>query len=237
MRRARRALLERETELADEFPAAATPVLEAVDDACALLMTVLLSTPTGGASIDLDEEGNVVGGDVGALQMLAQMTIGVRGLRVIRAGRATLACGWESEARAQDRILVELAAHRHAILEDSSGTEALAWLSRQRLRGISSRVKSIAPTDLYANLSTDSHGDPAPVARLLDADTGTMQIEPRRTKATFASLWLYAGFARDQAVVTAQATGIALDGVGALDAAIQDAWDAVVSDLDDDSGG
>lgn len=222
--RARTALLELEVQLGNEFASAGAPLLELVDDACALLMTVLLSTPAGSASIDLNEDGEVVGGDVAAINMLAQITIGVRGLRVIRAGRATLACGWEPEARAHDRILVELAAHRQAILADPSGTEAIAWLSRKRLRGISSRVRSMAPGDLYANMSTDSHGDPAPVTRLFDPTTGVMQIEPCRTKATLASLWLYAGFARDQAVVIAKSAGISLLGVDEFDSALQAAW-------------
>jgi len=232
--KARRALLEHEAELAHDFPAAAAPLLDLVDDASALLMAVLLSTPSGDASVDLDEEDKVVGGDVQALHLLAQVGIGVRGLRVVRAGRATLACGWEPEARAHDRILIELAAHRKAILDDPSGTEALAWLNRRRGRGISSRVKALAPADLYSNLSTVSHGDPAPVSRLLDPETGVVQLEPRRTNATHASLWLYAGFARDQAVVTAETAGMTLRGVGRLDDAIQRAQAGVARDEDAD---
>lgn len=211
-------MLEAEEQLADNFAAHAAPMLGLADRASALLMAVLLSAPTGSASIDINESDEVVGGDASALHLLAHLSIGARGLRVVRAGRATLACGWEPEARAHDRILVELSAHRQAITEDPSGTEALAWLNGKRGRGISARVRKYAPADLYRNLSTDSHGDPAPVARLLDPETGVMQIEPRRSSATHASLWLYAGFARDQAVVTAEAAGISLSGIDEFDA-------------------
>ena len=229
----RQALLQLEAELAEQFVSSAGPLLDLVDDACALLMAVLLSAPAGTTSIELDEEGAVVGGDVPALHLLAQVTLGVRGLRVIRAGRATLVYGWEPEARAQDRVLVELAAHRSAILSDASGTEAIAWLARERVRGISARVRAMAPGDLYANLSSDSHGDPAPVGRLLNPETGEMQIEPRRSGATRASLWLYAGFARDQAVVTARAAGITLRGVDDFDAAMEKARIALEAEHDD----
>jgi hypothetical protein len=123
--------------------------------------------------------------------------------------------------------LVELAAHRMAIIDDPSGSEALAWLSRERLRQISKRVGAIAPEDLYRNLSTDSHGDPAPVLRLFDTATEAVQIEPRRTGAAAASLWLYAGFARDQAMLIARLAGIELSGLDVFDAALAVAWSAV----------
>src|SRR6266487_1775069 len=57
--------------------------------------------------------------------------IGAHTVRVIRAARVVLASGFESEARALDRILVELMAHRQAILNDPSGREAVAWIRRK----------------------------------------------------------------------------------------------------------
>jgi hypothetical protein len=221
--RARDALLSTEAELSTGFSSYAGAMIERVDDGCALLMTVLLSTPTGTASLTTDETGRVIGGDIDKLQLLAQITIGVRALRVIRAGVAVLRYGWEPEARAHDRILVELNAHRSAIVNDSSGVEAQAWLARERGHGIAKRVNSVSPPELYKNLSTDSHGDPLPVSRLMDEGTGALQIEPKRSRATMASLWLYAGFARDQAVIIAQHAGIELRGVEMFDTALRDA--------------
>jgi hypothetical protein len=117
---------------------------------------------------------------------------------VIRAGRAVLAYGYEREVTALDRILVELHAHRRAILEDGSGMEALAWLRRERRWKIGKRVSEGAPEDLYDNLSADAHGDPLPVTRLLDRQ-GIIELSPRRGFETRASLVeLYAGMALDQ---------------------------------------
>jgi hypothetical protein len=74
-------------------------------------------------------------GDVNGLHTLAQVYIGIRVFRTIRAARAVLAMGYEAEARALDRIVVELQAHRQAIIADATGAEALAWLKRERVYG------------------------------------------------------------------------------------------------------
>jgi hypothetical protein len=206
--------------------------LELADDACALLLAVLVNVGKRTGSLTLDPETGDLSGDVEALQLLAQVYIGIRTFRVIRAARGILAFGYEREAPALDRILVELQAHRREIMEDESGKEALAWLRRERKHGISKRVGKNAPDDLYANLSTDSHGDPAPVDRLRDVD-GMIELSPQRGIPTRASLViLYAGMARDQAVVVATAAGIKLEGVEDLDSRIKEAQTKLQADAD-----
>jgi hypothetical protein len=101
------------------------------------------------------------------------------------------------------------------------------WLGlrRERVFGIAKRVKaSGAPDDLYANLSTDSHGDPAPVQRLIGPD-GKIALAPTRGNATRATLLMHAGFARDQAVSIAAGAGITVEGIAELDQAIQAGWE------------
>jgi hypothetical protein len=135
----------------------------------------------------------------------------------VPAGRLSRS-GYEREVLALDRILVELQAHRLEILADDSGKEALAWLARERTHDISKRVRKHAPDDLYANLSEDAHGDPGPVAHLHDPESGMIDLAPRRGLSTRASLIeLYAGLARDQAVLIADLAGIELQGVEQLD--------------------
>lgn len=48
--------------------------------------------------------------------------MGVKAFRVIRAARGVLKFGYEPEALAYDRILLELIEHRRAIVTDASGS-------------------------------------------------------------------------------------------------------------------
>jgi hypothetical protein len=148
----------------------------------------------------------------------------------MRAARATLAAGYEAEARAHDRVLVELLEHRRAILADTTGGAAKAWVEGHSGRGIGKRVAAQSPEDMYANLCHDSHGDPRPLARLLDVEAGTIWLEPKRTEATRASLLMHAGFARDQAVAIGTYAGIELQHVDELDALISDGWSRLERD-------
>jgi hypothetical protein len=178
-----------EEELLESYEKDVGEELRLVDSALALLLAVLGHTQGWTAEVDVDEETNeVTGGDVETLMLAAQFVIGIRVLRVVRAGRAVLAFGYEREARALDRILVELQAHRGAIIDDDTGTEALAWLQRRRKYGIGKLVEKSAPPDLYGNLSADAHGDPTPVGRLLDPSTGSIELAPRQGTRTRASL-------------------------------------------------
>lgn len=193
-----------------------------VDEACALLLLVLTRVGPRTGTLQVDPETGELSGDVPTLKLLAQVFVGIRTLRVIRAGRAVLAFGYEREAPALDRILVELQAHRRVIVEDDSGEEARAWLARERKHGIGKKVSAHAPEDLYDNLSADTHGDPTPVTRLLNEE-GQIELAPRRGFPTRASLVeLYAGMARDQAVLIAALAGIELQGVDELDSRINE---------------
>ena len=228
-----RVLRETEARLLESFEADAGDDLRVLDEACALLMLVLVHVGPRQGTVEVDAETGELSGDVETLKLGAQLYIGIRTLRTIRAGRAVLAFGYEREAPALDRIIVELAAHRREILADDSGEEARAWLARERTRGISARVRRGAPDDLYGNLSQDSHGDPAPVARLLDPESGQVELAPRRGFPTRASLIeLYAGMARDQAVVIAKLAGIGLENLDELDSRIIERKTALRKDAD-----
>ncbi len=151
-------------------------------------------------TVRVDGIGTPVAGDVPKLILMALQYIGARALRVMRAARYTLGAGYETESRAHDRVLVELLEHRRAVLEDTTGRAAKEWVEGKSGRGIGQRVDARSPADLCANLCQDSHGDPRPLARMLDQETKTIKLEPKRTPATRASLLMHAGFARDQAV-------------------------------------
>jgi hypothetical protein len=108
------------------------PDLHVADYAAALLLTTLLSAQPEATHAQVDIAGDgAMSGDVGELNRSAQLYIGIRGWRAMRASRAVLAPGYEVESRALDRIILELVVHRRAILEDPSGEEARAWLKRR----------------------------------------------------------------------------------------------------------
>jgi hypothetical protein len=206
--------------------------LRLVDEASTLLLLVLTRVGKLSGTLEQVPETRELRGDVDKLKLMAQVFIGIRTFRVIRAGRAVLAFGYEREAPALDRILVELQAHRREIVDDQSGEEALAWLARERKRDIGKKVSKDAPEDLYDNLSADAHGDPTPVNRLRDT-SGGVDLSPRRGFPTRASLIeLYAGMARDQAVLIAGLAGIELRGVEELDRQIIDAKTALARDFE-----
>jgi hypothetical protein len=208
--------------------------LQLVDRTSALLLIILEHTQGRTGVIEVDDETNkVTGGDVETLRLCAQFVIGIRVLRVVRAGRAVLAFGYEPEARAFARILVELHAHRREILRDESGEEARAWLARERRYKLGEKVSEDAPPDLYDNLSSDAHGDPTPVERLADPSTGNLELAPGRDARTQAALVLYAEMARDQAVVIAAHARVRLSGVDEVDRDIQAARDRLPGGLED----
>jgi hypothetical protein len=210
--------------------------VELVDIACALLVHALSRVGGRSVTIEVGEAGEFLRApDPNEVILGACTLIGTRALGVIRAARAVLASGFEGEARALDRILVELLAHRRAILNDQTGEEAVAWMRRERTRGISKRVAAMGEPELYANLSTDSHGDPAPLLRLMDLDDKSIDMAPRRTAATGASLLMYAGFARDQAVLLAKLSGaVEITGIEELDSAMNNAWDQLGADASEE---
>ncbi len=197
-----------------------------VDTASALLVRTLESVPPGQGKALLNEAGEpVYQVDRDRIILAAMSIVGTKALRVIRAARAVLASGFESEAGALDRILVELMAHRRAILDDPTASEALAWLRRERKYGISKRVAAMGSREVYENLCVDAHGDPEAVLRLRDPETNTIELGPQRGSGTRASLLLYAGFARDHAGLVAQLSDTtSIQGMDRLDAGIDAAW-------------
>lgn len=215
-----------EEKMRSEFVGAAEVEARLTDIASALLVRTLERVGPLSTKGELGENDELGGSDSPETLILGACTfIGAHAVRVIRAARAVLASGFESEARALDRILVELMAHRKAILDDSSAGEAVAWLRRKRIHGISKRVGAMGDAELYGNLCVDAHGDPGAVMRLHNPETNTIELGPQRTAATRASLLLYAGFARDQAAVISKLSGnTVISGLDVLDAAIAKAW-------------
>jgi hypothetical protein len=225
-------VLAAEKELIDSYDADVQRELMLVDDASSYLPAVMSAVGERTGNVELDREGVPAGGDIAELKLQALQFVGVRIFRVVRAARAALATGYEAETRPFDRILVELLEHRQAVVADETGKAALDWLQGKRGRGVGARVREMSPSDLYARLSEDSHGDPAPVARLVDSATRAIALKPMRTAATRASLLMHAGLCRDQAVVIAQAADLSLSGVEHLDAAVHAAWDALIVEAD-----
>ena len=123
---------------------------------------------------------------------------------MIRAARATLSVGYEPEALAHDRILLELQAHRRVVLGDETGNAAKKWIDGDSMYGVTRKVAAITAGDLYKSLCQDSHGDPRPIERLFNRSTGTFEIGPTSTLVTRACLLMYASFARDQAAIIAE---------------------------------
>jgi hypothetical protein len=193
--------------------------LELADQA----VTFLIGVSSSARERDIETDADVVGvpiGDVKSIKLFALRVMGLRAFRVIRASRAMLAFGYEPESRANDRILVELQTHRNAILSDPTGTEAVAWLKGERGRGIGRRTEELWRDGVYAHLSMDSHGDPRPIGRLANLETGEIDGRPRRTLATRISLLTHARFAYDLAVFVARLAGVEV-AVEVLDEAIR----------------
>jgi hypothetical protein len=229
----REVMRQSESRLAATFAVDAGDDLSLADEAAALLMAVILRAAPERVTVEVEvaDDGSIKG-DVRACHLAAQLFIGIRAFRAMRASQSVLAYGYEIEARALDRIIIELLAHRKAINDDASGAEAIAWLQGERAWGISKRVNAVTPKDLYKNLSHDSHGDPVGVERLYDSDSDSVVLSPTRTKACRATLLMHAGFARDQAVAISRLAGFELGGIDALTTAIRRRWGL----LEDSSG-
>jgi hypothetical protein len=141
------------------------------------------------------------------LALGAQFMIGVRALRVIQAARPMLAAGYEREALANNRIIVELIEHRRAIRKDATGEEARQWLTSPRGHGIGKRIRELAKGDLYKLESYAAHGDPRLIIPLVDPVRHSVPLAPARSDLTEKSLVLYAGFLIDHIKVIGELTG------------------------------
>ena len=180
-----------------------------LETGCELLRDVLLNA----------DDRHVPPRDAAAIARLdAQIQIGVRLYRTIRAGQAVLLAGYEPEAAPHTRVLLELLVHRKAIQEDPTDREARAWLSGERRAGISVRVKDATSPGLYRDLSRHCHGDPSPSAGMLEASGGTaLWIGPATTTETSQLLLVYARVARDHAALIAELDGAPLEHLGGFD--------------------
>src|SRR5918994_2655029 len=148
----------------DQFLAEARAEAALADTAGALLLMVLLTIDERSRDVTVHDGHD---GDAHPARLAAQLFIGVRIFRTIRAARSVLAAGYEPEARAHHRVLLELLAHRDAIRDDPTGRQAAAWLSGKRAQGVSASVKAMTEPGLYSRLSHYSHGGPEPVLHLL----------------------------------------------------------------------
>jgi hypothetical protein len=155
------------------------------------------------------------------VRVTAAMVGGIRAFRAVRAGMAILASGYELEADAMSRVLLELFVETGSAVHDSSGDTARAWLSGGRVRGIGSRVKAAMPhsSSTYGDVSRAAHGDPRAIIGLAisEGDDHVVEWGAKQTKATARCLVGYAVGARDMAVLVEEATGHRFAIVGALD--------------------
>src|SRR5215211_3700964 len=164
----------------DQFGAEAGVEASLADTAGALLLMVLLTVDERSQDAVLQSRR---AGEIEAAHLEAQVFMGVRMFRIIRAARSVLAAGYEPEARAHHRVLLELLAHRNAIRDDPTGVQAAAWLSGKRAQGVSASVKAMTQPGLYSRLSHYSHGGPEPVLHLLDPTRQTLSVAPSHTIA------------------------------------------------------
>jgi hypothetical protein len=160
------------------------------------------------------------------VRLTAAMVGGIRAFRAVRAGMAILANGYELEADAMSRVLLELFVETRSAVHDASGDAAKAWLSGHRVRGISSRVKAAMPhrPTTYGEVSRAAHGDPRAVIGLAvsEGDEHIVEWGAKQTPATARCLIGYAVGARDMAVLIEKATGNRFDVIGALDRLMAD---------------
>ncbi len=227
---------QRQTEerFAASFDAEHDAELNVADHASALLLGVLhAAAPTTTHSVvELDDSDVPVGGDAADVRRYAIVMMGVRGWRAIRASRAVLSVGYEVESRAYERIILELMAHRQAVLDDPHVCAvAIEWIGGRRRYKIGEKVDALGAEGLWGELSHDSHGDPAGAIRLIDPNPGSMLVGPARGLATRACLLLHAGFAHDHAVILAELAGVPLNGADALADQIREAWGKLNDEL------
>jgi hypothetical protein len=229
--RVRRLIHDAESRLHSGFATDAANELALLDDASSLLVAVLGATSSlaGEVEIEADDDGVPSTQDAETVVLVALRYLAIRGVRAVRAARSVLATGYEPESRVYDRILLELIEHTNAILADSSGTTALAWMNGQRRRDVTRRIRAIGGGDLYARLCRDAHADPDPVAELISASY-SVEIGPLRTRATRVALVRHAAYCRDHAVALSRAGDIALDGLEKLDARILSSWSQLAVD-------
>ena len=135
----------------------------------------------------------------------------VRAFRAIRAGMALTSRGYELEADAMTRIMVELVVGTDEVLADPTGEEAERWLAQAMGKKIAARVDAAVaqPDGVYGPLSRAAHGDARGVLSLLDATADAPSIDwgPKSTARAASILRSYAVGARDFVVLVEEVTG------------------------------
>jgi hypothetical protein len=232
---------------------AAVP-LEALDAASAALLSVLLQAANieniemNLGDLELDEHGrpkdkaSAIAGSTPAspedrakLILHAQVMIGCHVHFAVRAARAVLSVGYEFSSPPFIRILVELIEHRKAIDADQTAREAQQWLAGRR--SVKDRDLDPSTRQLYKNLTQDSHGDIRTVQRLFDPTDRKIDLTPKRTHRTRATLLILASIARDQAVLVADRAALTVSGVENLDRVLAEQWKALTADVEGESSG
>lgn len=147
-----------------------------------------------------------------ALRETAALAAGIRAFRMIRAGLAAVASGYELEADAAIRVVLELFVGVKPALADPTGEEARRWLTRGQRSRVGQRIDATGGEDAYASLSRVAHGDPRAVLRLSVETKEGAAIEwgPGRTTRTPRILNHYAIGARDFAVLISETFKLAV---------------------------
>ena len=149
----------------------------------------------------------------------AMLILAVRQLRATRAGMAVHAVGWEVEARALDRLVIEVRARLWQVRQDLTDETGRLWLGG-KLSGeiaVAVRASLIGVEDerarsLYRALSQDAHADPGGIVRSLTTVDDDLAAEikwgPSCTVAGRQSLALFAAFAAETATLLSTEAGI-----------------------------
>jgi hypothetical protein len=147
---------------------------------------------------------------------------------------AVVCRGYELEADAMTRVLLELFIAAREALADPTGDKAERWMKRGMGKGIGTRVDAAVPhtTGVYRSLSRASHGDLRAVLGLAEGvgDDQAVEWGPRTTPRTAAILRSYAVGARDFAVLIEEVTDRQHDEVSRLDIALSTNVDGFESD-------
>ncbi|HEV3046573.1 MAG TPA: hypothetical protein VGY13_04360 [Solirubrobacteraceae bacterium] len=149
----------------------------------------------------------------------AIVMLAVRQLRASRAGMAVHAVGWEVEARALDRLVIESRARLWQVRLDLTHATGRLWLEGKLKGEIGAAVRASwigvendRARSLYRALSQDSHADPGGIMRSLttvdDDLAAEIQWGPGRTVASRQSLALLAAFAAETATLLADESGV-----------------------------
>jgi hypothetical protein len=119
-----------------------------------------------------------------------------------------MARGYEPEAEAFVRTIVELFVASQEFLKDGTGETARRWLREGMGKGIAKRVdRALTGNVSYGMLSRAAHGDPRALLALAAEGGGSLEWGPRTTPAAAGTLRYLAVSARDFTVLLEQEFG------------------------------